>query len=395
MILGKNVITCVLVLMITTACSIGKEQKTTTEKELGSVQKRKMLLRDVLGATHVTGKYYHTKKDYLNEGADEVLAMGSRVIKLWFYGKRHEHPNAVYPFNSDWKKVDNLVEGAKLPYWRALFDKPFTTYIFCVTSLGRNDDYWVDGISQEDARDETRQFYELTKHFLTTYQGTGKTFVFQHWEGDWMIRARHEKWSDENVYPKQFVFDSMIKWLNARQAGVNKAREEFGQNGVRVFHAAEVNRVVKSMLEGKPNMVNKVIPFTNIDLVSYSAYDSIFAVAEDKDDLLGPAIDFIKKNLPPSSAFGDNSVYLGEFGVPENNYIEEQIKKVLTNSVQISIDKKCPYIVYWQLYCNEPKPGAKLPSWNNDDYRGFWLIRPDGSKNWVYEYLSDLCKRTK
>ena len=386
----KNVSTCILVLMAIANYSIGKEQQMTAEKELGAFQKRGIFLPDILGTTHVTGKYYHTKKDYLNEGADEVLAMGSRVVKLWFYAKRHEHPHAVYPFNSDWKKVDDLVEGAKLPYWKAVFDKPFTTYIFCVTSLGRNDNYWVDGISQEDARDETRQFYDLTKYFLTTYQGTGKTFVFQHWEGDWMTRFRHKKWSDENVYPKQFVFDNMIKWLNARQAGVNKAREECGQNGVRVFHAAEVNRVVKSMLEGKPNMVNKVIPFTNVDLVSYSAYDSIFAVAENKDDLFGPAIDFIKANLPPSAAFGDNSVYLGEFGVPENRFTEEQTKKILTNSVQISLEKKCPYIVYWQLYCNEPKPDVKLPSWNNDDYQGFWLIRPDGSKNWVWHYFHDL-----
>jgi len=352
-------------------------------------------LRDILGTTHVTGRYYHAKKDYLNEGADEVLAMGSRVIKLWFYAKRHEHPDAVYPFNSDWENVDDLVEGAKAPYWTAVFDKPFTTYIFCVTSLGRKDDYWVDGISDEDARDETKQFYELTKHFLTTYQDSGKTFIFQHWEGDWMTRARHETWSDDNVDPSQFVFDNMVKWLNARQAGVNKAREEFGQNGVHVSHAAEVNRVVRSMLEGRPNMVNKVIPFTNVDLVSYSAYDALFAVIEGKDDLLGPAINFIKENLPPSAAHADNSVYLGEFGVPENDFTQEQTKDVVINSVQIALDEKCPYIVFWQLYCNEAKPDVKLPSWNNDDYQGFWLIRPDGSKTWVWQYFYDLLRQKK
>jgi len=367
-------------------------QKTTTKEEGGVVQNKGMQLPDIIGSTHVTGRYYHTKKDYLNEGADEVLAMGSRVVKLWFYAKRHEHPEAVYPFNSEWEKVDSLVAGVKLPYWKAVFDKPFTTYILCVTSLGRPDDYWVDGVSQEDARDEARQFYELTKHFLTTYQGTGKTFVLQHWEGDWMTRARNENQFDENVPASQFVFDNMIKWLNARQAGVNKAREEFGEEGVRVLHAAEVNRVVTSMLEGKPNMVNKVIPFTNVDLVSYSAYDAIFSTIEGRGDLFGPAIDFIKQNLPPSAAFGDNSVYIGEFGVPENEYTEEQIKKVLPYSVRTALDKKCPYIVYWQLYCNESKPDVKVPSWNNDDYRGFWLIRSDGKKTWVWHYFYDLLK---
>lgn len=387
---GKNVITCILGLMITVACSAGKEQSTTAENKLKPIQKSEVLLRDILGTTHVIGRYYHTKKDYLNEGADEVLAMGSRVIKLWFYAKRHEHPNAAYPFNSDWKKVDTLVEGAKLPYWEAVFDKPFTTYILCVTSLGRTDNYWVDSITLENAQDEARQFYELTKHFLTTYQGTGKTFILQHWEGDWMTSPDPERLTDEDLYPEPVVFKNMVKWLNARQAGVNKAREEFGQNGVHVYHAAEINRVVKSMLEGKPRMVNKVIPFTNVDLVSYSAHDAMLSVIKGEGDLLGPAIDFIKKNLPPSVVFGDNSVYIGEYGAPENRFTEEQINQVLTNTVQIALDKKCPYIIYWQLYCNEPKPNVKLPSWNNEDFWGWWLIRPDGSKSQAWHYFNNV-----
>ena len=386
----KEDITYFLVLMVTAGCSIGKKQKVTAEKELGSVQKSEISLPNVVGTTHVAGRYYHTKKDYLNEGADDVLAMGARVIKLWFYAKRHEHPHAVYPFNSDWEKVGDLVDGAKLPYWKAVFDKPFTTYLLCVTSLGRSDEYWVDGISQEEARDETRQFYELTKHFLTTYQDSGKTFIFQHWEGDWMTSPDHKNRFDENLYPEPAVFENMIKWLNARQAGVNKAREEFGQNGVRVFHAAEINRVVKPMLEGKPRMVNKVIPFTNVDLVSYSAHDAMLSVLDGKDGLLGSAIDFIKKNLPPSVVFGDDSVYVGEYGVPENEFTEEQITKVLEHTVQTAFDKKCPYVVYWQLYCNEPRPNVKLPSWNNADFRGWWLIRADGSKSHAWHYFHDL-----
>jgi len=386
----RNVTRLVFVLMVVAGCSAGKENGMAVEKGPGFTKKSGISLPDIVGTTHVVGRYYHTKKDYLNEGADDVLAMGSRVIKLWFYAKRHEHPDAVYPYNSKWEKVDDLVEGAKLPYWKAVFDKPFTTYILCVTSLGRSDEYWVGGISQDEARDEAMQFYELTRHFLTTYQGSGKTFIFQHWEGDWMTSPDHERRTDENLYPEPVVFENMVKWLNARQAGVNKAREEFGQNGVHVYHAAEINRVVKPMLEGKPRMVNRVIPFTNVDLVSYSAHDAMLSVIEGKGDLLGPAIDFIKENLPPSAVFGDNSVYVGEYGVPENEFTKEQITKVLEHTVQTALDKKCPYVVYWQLYCNEPRPNVMLPSWNNADFRGWWLIRADGSKSHAWHYFCDL-----
>ena len=66
----------------------------------------------------------------------------------------------------------------------------------------------------------------------------------------------------------------MVKWLNARQRGVTKARKEIAATDVFVYYAAEINLVVKSMQEDKPNMVKEVLPNTNLDLVSYSCYDA-------------------------------------------------------------------------------------------------------------------------
>jgi hypothetical protein len=137
-------------------------------------------LPDIVGVTHVAGRYYLTDKDFLNEGADQILALGSRVIKVWFYGKRHEGPASVYPYNSNWPEVKTLVEAAQTPYYKQLFNKPFTTYILVVTALSRPDGYWRTGITEQQKQDEQKQFYELAKYFLTAYKGTGKTFVLQH-----------------------------------------------------------------------------------------------------------------------------------------------------------------------------------------------------------------------
>ena len=79
---------------------------------------------------------------------------------------------------------------------------------------------------------------------------------------------------DEKIDPTETAIKGMIGWLNARQAGVSRARAEVGQDGVGVYHGAEVNRVVISMREGRRNMVNAVLPYTNVDLVSYSAWDA-------------------------------------------------------------------------------------------------------------------------
>ncbi len=372
----KKYLLATLTVVIFVGC-VSQESKSDTVSEQNAAKKRE--LRDVIGVTHVSGKYYLTDKDFLNEGADQILALGSRVIKVWF-----DNPPGSYPFNSEWPKMNTLVEMAQSPYFQKLFNKPFSTYIMMCFSTGRGGGYWKNGITEKQKKDEQRQFYELAKHLLTTYKNTGKTFVLQHWEGDWLIRGNFDAKSD----PTPTAISSMIEWLNARQAGVNQAKQEVGQHGVRLYHAAEVNRVVVSMKQGKPNMVNSVLPHTNLDLVSYSAWDAATEHFNDPN-VLRDALDFIAKNMPDSPDFGNKNVYMGEYGMPENNYSAEQVQKAIPNAVQTALEWRCPYIVYWQLYCNELKKGTP-PVKNNDDVRGFWLIRPDGSKAWTWDYFYQL-----
>jgi hypothetical protein len=361
----KNYFTAVFLAAICIGCAT-RENKANTIKDRNT---EKPEMRDIIGVTHVAGKYHLTDKDFLNEGADQILSLGSRVIKVWF-----DNPPGSYPFNCEWPKTNG----------QNLFDKPFKTYIMMCFSIGRGGGYWLNGITEKQKQDEQQQFYELAKHLLTTYKNTGKTFVLQHWEGDWLIRGNFDAKSD----PTPTAISSMIEWLNARQAGVNQARREVGQNGVCVYHAAEVNRVVVSMKQGKPNMVNSVLPYTNPDLVSYSAWDAATEHFNDPN-VLRDALDFIAKNTPDSPDFGNQNVYMGEYGMPENEYSAEQIQKAIPNAVQTALDWGCPYIVYWQLYCNELKKGTP-PVKNNDDVRGFWLIKPDGSKAWTWDYFYQL-----
>jgi hypothetical protein len=337
-------------------------------------------LRDIIGVTHVDGKYHLTNEDFLNEGADQILALGSRVIKVWLH-----KPRQSYAFNSQWPQMNGLVEIAQSPYFRELFDKPMTTYILMCFSMGADAGYWRKGLTNDQKLQEQRQFCDLAKHLLTTYQGTGKTFVLQHWEGDWLIRGNYNGKAD----PTREAISGMIEWLNARQSGVNQARREVGSNGVRVYHAAEVNRVVDSMRQGKPNVVNRVLPHTRLDLVSYSAWDAATAHFQDPQ-VLRQALDFIAAHTPDSPDFGDRNVYLGEFGMPENKFSLGHVQKAIPNAVKTALDWGCPYIVYWQLYCNELAGQERPPVRSNGAVRGFWLIRPDGSKAWTWAYFYGL-----
>ena len=328
----------------------------------------------IIGVTHVGGTYNlgNTTQDYLSQGADQILEMGSKTIKLWL-----NTPKTKYPFNSpDWPdKYGSLVEIAQHPYYRRIFDKPFKTYILVTYSLGRDEHYFTHGITDEQALDENRQFHDLTQYLLKTYAGTGKTFVLQHWEGDWAIRGHYKP----EVDPTPEAITGMVTWLNARQAGVTSARKETKAKGAYVYHAAEVNLVEQAMKSGKPCVVNAVLPKTSLDLVSYSSWDTC-----GKGNVFKEALEFIAANMPDSEPFGAKNVYIGEYGWPENNEPAEKVQGTIRNVVKTGLEWGCPYLVFWEVYCNEP---IRKPVVKNEDTRGFWLIKPDGTKAWAWDYL--------
>jgi hypothetical protein len=343
-------------------------------KDRGRVMKeaprRQAPVADRLGITHVDGKYHFTDGDFLNEGADRALALGTRVLKVWFISQ----PASKYPFNSHWPAVHSLVELARTPYFRALFAKPFTTFILETFAFGRDDQYWRLGITAAEAADETRQFEALARYLLTTYRGTGKSFVLQNWEGDWAIRGNF----DPKQEPTPTAVAGMIRWLNARQEGVNRARRAVRATGVHVYHAAEVSGVADAMA-GRTSVTNNVLPHTRCDLYSYSAYDTSIQGTHFRE-----ALDYIAAHAPASASFGARNVYVGEFGVPENEFGTAFAVASVRKTIEEALQWGCPYVVYWQLYDNECRHGT---SDAKGDCRGFWLIEPSGRKSPLWDVL--------
>ena len=337
-------------------------------------------LRDVVGINHINSIYHLTDEDYINEGADRILELGSRVIKLII----RDHLEKYYSFNSEWPEITSLQQAAETPYFQKVFAKPFTTFVLMTFAPGHDIHYFINGMTAEDVERERKTYYDFTKYLLTRYKGTGKTFVFQNWEGDWVLTPPP---LDMDKKPDPKAVQGMIDWLNARQDGVQQARDEIGMEGVKVFHAAEVNLVEKAWL-GHPTVTKDVLPKTHCDLYSYSAYDTM-AQSEEK---FRKALHYLEEKAPDSAAFGSKNIFVGEFGWPENLVGEEARAEMIRYTVETSLELGTRYVLFWELYCDGLKAPVEGRPIRNDDMAGNWLLRPDGTKSAAWNYFETLYK---
>ena len=353
-------------------------------------------LKDRLGATHMDGQYYFTNEPFIIEGAKKMIELGYGVLKLWF--AKAEGNQGGYRFNSDWKLTRTMTfeELAKHPYYKEVFDMPFKMFALNIN----------EGYGRESTADQTQtlnrieiEFYNLTKYLLTQYKNRDVTFILEMWEGDWTLRGGtgpNSRWKEVGVPEDAPVrVKNMIDWVTARQKGVDRARSEIRRSKCKVYHAIEVNRVFDG-LEGIPTLTTDVLPKVKVDMVSWSTYDG-----RTSDGLLMyKGIDIIREHLIPTPYMkGEKVVFIGEVGKPENinDETRESIREFWDLNMGIYFAQGMPYIIQWELFCNEPKVGPRTQDRNKttDELRGFWLIRPDGSKGWAQEYFEELLAKSK
>lgn len=412
--------TLILSLLIVLSCSASCQEKTaqglSDQQIIEHIDTFRPLkgakipddIKHHLGTTHVAGKYYFTDEPFLIEGCKKVNEMGYGVIKLWFQKNPQER---FYHFNSEWNLNNSLSlkELAQHPYYKTCFGMPFSTIALSVGGAGVK-------TTDETSQIEEKEIYELTKYLLEEYKDREITFILHNWEGDWLMRGgtgNHARWSRT---PGQLVnavdgerhtvpvpddslqrVDAMVKWFTARQSGVSKARAEVKNSKCRVYHAIEANKVMDSM-EGIPGIVNYVLPRVETDMVSWSSYDGL-----DANGLkLYKGIKYINGYIRPTDYMqGEKVVFLGEIGIPEQRYEGLTEKKPVVDRwdayIGVCLALDIPYLIHWELYCNEPKDESLrrvMEKRTTEEMRGFWLIRPDGSKSFVGEYFEKLLQNS-
>jgi len=350
-------------------------------------------LKRRLGATHVRGNYHLTDEPFLIEGAKKLHDFGFGVMKLWF----ESFPNLYY-YNSDWSGLSRnsrLVDYVKHPYLVQTFDFPFSTFTLEITHLAGVRPFDAD---HNDYREYEDQFAELTAYLYETYADRDVTFILQNWEGDWLFRGNtNPTWNEQMLEALPRKTERFIRWFAAKQQGVEKARNKALKNGTpkcRVLHAAEVNQVL-CLLKGEPSLIEHVLPHVPVDLVSWSCYDGLGNAVD-----TWHGIELIKHFMKSSGFPAEKTVMIGEIGQPENERSTEELLDLWDRSMGVFFAMDIPWIIHWELYCNELTEEAKKnlkplgSTYTADELRGFWLYRPDGSLSHSGSYLKTLLERS-
>ncbi|WP_158560383.1 Ig-like domain-containing protein [Paenibacillus contaminans] len=330
-------------------------------------------VQDFLGVNFINPQYSFGTSDAILEGGERLRQLNTKSIKMYL------SPNYknFYQFN-DWSGTayTSPAELAESDSFKGIFDMDFNTYFLgaYVFSEPKYATYWFTGFSDEQKQKEYDQIYELAVYLLKTYRGTGKTFILQNWEGDWSTMAAPNIATD----PDDDVLKRMTEWINIRQNAVNDAREAVKSRNVHIYNALEVNLVKKAM-EGGKTVTNQVIPNTYCDYYSYSAYDTPALGKE----VFGNALDYLKAKVAQNLNNGRSRVFVGEFSLAENVSGTKQVLEAAKTVVETAREKQIDHALFWQLY--DDSVGPNQP---DDQYSGFWLVKPSGKKTaaWAYFY---------
>lgn len=318
-----------------------------------------------VGTQTFNGQYQFTTNTLLVETAGVIRGMGSDVIKLYLgrdWQKQYHVPLAAHVTN-----LTALVRDE--PSCRRVFDQDFRHYIVWAYGFTTGGDaYWLNGMTAEQRVLEYAEIYALTRYLLLRYDGTGKRFYLGHWEGDWYLLPNYQT----TLNPSAKAIQGMRDWLNVRQQAVDEAKRDTPHGDVDVFAYAEVNRVRDAMVNGPASnrrLVNTVLPaVTNLDFVSWSSYDGQdLSVAE-----LHATLNYIESQLSTNKAglIPGRRVFIGEYGWGSLNSTTQESRT--RAYLQALLPWGPPFILFWQVYNNEPG-------------RAFWLVDSAGRRTPCYD----------
>ncbi len=366
--MNRLIILMLAVLLGLCSCAAGSEAETTDVKETTApeettiapetLSEEEIIMQQVehynyiLGTQAFSPNYQFTDEYAEMEIGGRITEMGSNMIKF-------------HALN------DNMIDELMAKYH---FSHVFMWYI--------SNPHFKDGYSDAEAESDYTAIYNYTKKLLTTYNGSGVNFYIGHWEGDWYYL---DNYNTAQVEVSDTVTEGMIAWLNNRQKAVDDAKRDTPHENVYVWNYLELNRPNDALRDKCDRVVNRVLPYTTVDYVSYSAYDTMDLSARQ----VARVIEDIYANLPDKAGVPGPRVFVGEVGQPAANcsFDPEKHRDVNLTNIAKYLACEVKFVLYWQMYDNE-----KL---EDGSCRGFWLINDKNEKQPLYDSFESILAGAK
>lgn len=377
--------------------------------------------KEVYGATFTGGLYHFTEDPYFKEGIEHYKEIGSKTIKT----KVSAEPNNMqksYPFNMSWSGTDDLVEVVKDPHYKALFEDPYyKEHVLWITPKKKrinNVVFYKYGAYKHNQyfKEHEEEYYRIAKHLLETYSESGKKFLFQNWEGDWMLRGQGISWeNDESLIPENVdqQIEGMIRLFQARQRGVDRARTEVENTTASIYHGIEINKLwtkengerVTMMDLNVPSLTGEILPHVRTDFNSWSSYDGVWTEVLDQFPIgLWKGVEVLEYYTNESGRIvGESPIQLGEFGINENqinNAIQtkEKVEELYDKMIGCALAQKWNNFFIWAFYSTDTKSynfesGQEYSEDLFYQYSdGKWIVEPDGSLGIGGTYFAEVLK---
>ena len=138
----------------------------------------------------------------------------------------------------------------------------------------------------------------------------------------------------------------------------------------------------------RSGIASDILPKLKLDAVSWSSYDGMNNFHD-----MYRGVEYLKQQMQPTPYMnGKKMVIIGEVGVPERKTAKTPTERWdYFFGVYLALD--VPLIIDWEIYCNEPMDGTQSDASHTrteQEMRGFWMIKPDGSKSETALYWEKL-----
>lgn len=291
----------------------------------------------------------------LHEAYRVMEEIGSDIVKLCLSSKE------LTKQGHDDKGYETIDKAVGHPHFRKVFDGPYR--LMLLWAHGGREGWSTKAMTAAQKAELHREIHSLTVYLLTTYRGSGKTFLIGNWEGDWMAGGKSA--GDKNDLEESRI-QAFGEWLDVRTKAIDDAKAATPHDGVQVYSYLEVNHVNRARTKGRKRLVNTVLPRSRVDFVSVSSYEmqGYGSWPSPRTEatlrpMAVPNLDFIEANLPPRDIPGKR-VFIGEIGFTIEEIMKrqklsqtaaekEQARMALAQA-KVALEWGAPLWLWWSIF---------------------------------------------